>query len=109
MPKKLPKAAEPVLLDLEQFVLHAAVDFEHHWFFAAHETVTRFDDVLSEWDFWWASCSSVTWTATVVSLSKFYETNVHTDSLKGSNLTSISHTDNSPDGSPKQSLEDTGI
>ncbi|MBX3749074.1 MAG: hypothetical protein KF897_03200 [Opitutaceae bacterium] len=78
MPKKLPKAAEPVLLDLEQFVLHAAVEFEHHWFFAAHETVTRFDDVLSEWNFWWSSCSSVTWTATVVSLSKFYETNVHT-------------------------------
>ena len=65
------------MLDLEQFVLHAAVDYEHHWFFVAEDTVSRFDEVRNEWNFWWASCSSATWTATLVSLSKFYETNMH--------------------------------
>lgn len=81
MPKKLPKVAEQVLLDLEQFVLHAAVDYEHHWFFGNKVNARRYQDVFSAWSFWYAGNSESSWTATIVSLSKFYETNHRTTNI----------------------------
>lgn len=77
MLKPLSKPAGNAVLDLEQFVIHAAVNWEHYWIFAESDSFIRYKDVFNEWQHWYMSSREAAFLATLTNLSKFFENNTH--------------------------------
>jgi hypothetical protein len=75
MPKQLSKVTGDAVIDLEQFVVHAAVNWETYWILAKSGSFVRFKDVFNQWLYWYLGNREAAFLAALTDLSKFFENN----------------------------------
>jgi len=76
-PKRtLSKSAGEIFVDLDQFVVHAVVQWEFHWTLIKRESFEQYrDPVFNRWLWWYSATNDASLLAAIVWISKFFEKN----------------------------------
>ncbi len=74
--RTLSKSAGEIFVDLDQFVVHAAVQWEFHWTLINRESFEQYrDPVFNRWLWWYSATNEASLLAAIVWISKFFEKN----------------------------------
>lgn len=76
MKRTLSKSTGDTLVELEQFVVHAAVQWEFHWTLISAKSFEQYrDPVFNRWRWWYSATNEASLMAAIVWIAKFFEKN----------------------------------
>jgi hypothetical protein len=81
MKKRLPNDAAQALLELEQFVYQAAVNWESYWSLDSKSAHSRFRSVFRQHEWWYGGARDAYFMCAIIALAKFFETNALTTNI----------------------------
>lgn len=76
MKRTLSKSAGDTLVELDQFVIHAAIQWEFHWALINRDSFRDYrDPVFNRWLYWYSATKDAALIAAITWIAKFFEKN----------------------------------